>query len=60
MHFFEFQHVDFLEYENNQYPDWNVQEQGMDWPKDIKNQHAEIQKNAQNREKKINRKEIKI
>lgn len=30
------------------------------WPKDIKNQHAEIQKNAQIREKKINRKEIKI
>lgn len=51
---------DYLEYENNQYPDWNVQEQGMNWPKDIKNQHAEIQKNAQIREKKINRKEIKI
>lgn len=32
----------------------------MDWPQDIKNQHAEIQKNAQIKEKKINRKEVKL
>lgn len=51
---------DYLKFENNKYPDWNVQEQGMDWPEDIKNEHAEIQKNAQTRDKKIKRKEIKI
>lgn len=23
---------DYLEYERGKYPEWNVQEQGMDWP----------------------------
>ena len=41
-------------------PEWNVQEQGADWPLEIKNQHAELQANAQNREKKIKRKEVKL
>ncbi|TXE79020.1 type II restriction endonuclease [Campylobacter peloridis] len=47
---------DYLAFENNKYPDWNVQEQGMDWPEDIKNEHAEIQKNAQTRDKKNKKK----
>ncbi|EAI9066039.1 type II restriction endonuclease [Campylobacter lari] len=51
---------DYLAFENNKYPDWNVQEQGMDWPEDIKNEHAEIQKNAQTRDKKIIRQEVKF
>ncbi|EFO9213330.1 type II restriction endonuclease [Campylobacter lari] len=51
---------DYLAFENSKYPDWNVQEQGMDWPEDIKNLHAEIQKNAQTRDKKIIRQEVKI
>ncbi|MCR6593859.1 type II restriction endonuclease [Campylobacter insulaenigrae] len=51
---------DYLAFENSKYPDWNVQEQGMDWPEDIKNLHAEIQKNAQTRDKKIIRQEVKF
>ena len=37
-----------------------AQEQGADWPLEIKNQHAELQANAQNREKKIKRKEVNL
>ncbi|EAL1123625.1 type II restriction endonuclease [Campylobacter coli] len=50
---------DYLKKENGKYPEWNVQEQGMDWPLEIKNEHATLQQNAQNREKKVNRKEVK-
>ncbi|MDA3967110.1 type II restriction endonuclease [Helicobacter sp. WB40] len=50
---------DYLKEENGKYPEWNVQEQGMDWPLEIKNEHATLQQNAQNREKKVNRKEVK-
>lgn len=51
--------ADYLACENGKHPDWNVQEQGKDWPLEIKNEHAEIQKNAQSRVKKIVRKEAK-
>lgn len=51
--------ADYLVCENGKHPDWNVQEQGKDWPLEIKNEHAEIQKNAQSRVKKIARKEAK-
>lgn len=51
--------ADYLACENGKHPDWNVQEQGKDWPLEIKNEHAEIQKNAQSRAKKIVRKEAK-
>ncbi|WP_323053622.1 MULTISPECIES: hypothetical protein [unclassified Campylobacter] len=37
---------DYLSVESGKHPDWNVQEQGMDWPLDIKNEHAEILKIA--------------
>jgi len=37
---------DYLATEDNKYPDWNVQEQGMDWPAEIKNEHSEITKNS--------------
>ncbi|WP_291935825.1 type II restriction endonuclease [Campylobacter sp.] len=50
----------YLEKEGGKFPDWNVQEQGIDWPLEIKNDHAEIQRNAQTRDKKIIRKEAKI
>lgn len=33
---------DYLNVENNKYPDWNVQEQGADWPQEIKTAHADI------------------
>ena len=33
---------------------------GANWQLEIKNQHAELQANAQNREKKIKRKEVKL
>lgn len=50
---------DYLDFESGKLPEWNVQEQGMDWPLEIKNEHALIQQNAQSRKKKINRKEVK-
>lgn len=50
---------DYLKTENGKYPEWNVQEQGMDWPLEIKNEHAQLQLNAQNREKKVKRDEVK-
>ncbi len=51
--------ADYLACEGGKHPDWNVQEQGKDWPLEIKNEHAEIQKNAQSRVKKVIRKEAK-
>lgn len=51
--------ADYLACEGGKHPDWNVQEQGKDWSDDIKNQHANILKNAQNRDKKVIRKEVK-
>lgn len=51
---------DYLSKENGKFPEWNVQEQGMDCPLEIKNEHAEIQKNAQSRKKKVIRKEVKL
>lgn len=51
--------ADYLACEGGKHPDWNVQEQGKDWPLEIKNEHAEIQKNAQSRDKKVIRKEAK-
>lgn len=43
--------------ENNSFPEWNVQEQGKDWPMEIKEDHAEILKNSSKRKKTINREE---
>lgn len=51
--------ADYLACEGGKHPDWNVQEQGKDWSDDIKNQHANILKNAQSRAKKVIRKEVK-
>lgn len=50
---------DYLSVGGGKHPDWNVQEQGMDWPLDIKNEHAEILKNSSVREKNIKRAEAK-
>ncbi|WP_276882516.1 type II restriction endonuclease [Campylobacter cuniculorum] len=50
---------DYLSVENGKYPDWNVQEQGRDWPTDIKDRHAELLKNSSVREKNIKRIEAK-
>lgn len=43
-----------------QHPEWNVQEQGADWPLEIKTKHAELQTNAQSKDKKVKRKEITL
>lgn len=51
---------DYLRIENGKYPEWNVQEQGMDWPTDIKTEHAEILKNSSMREKIVKRGEVKL
>lgn len=51
---------DYLARENGKFPEWNVQEQGADWPLQIKNEHAQITQNAQKREKKVVRKEVKL
>ncbi len=37
------------------YPEWNIQEQGKDWPSEAKNTHARLLQNAQLREKKVKR-----
>ncbi len=37
---------DFLEQENGIYPKWNIQEQGADWPLEIKTKHADITKQS--------------
>ncbi|MBM0603208.1 GIY-YIG nuclease family protein [Helicobacter pylori] len=49
------------DYRNNNHdalPEWNVREQGKDWPNDIKDEHANTTQKAQNREKAIHRKAI--
>lgn len=33
---------DYLLIEHNKFPEWNVQEQGMDWPENIKREHSQI------------------
>lgn len=50
---------DYLANEGGKYPEWNVQEQGMDWPLKIKDEHAEILKSSSTKNKMINRREIK-
>lgn len=42
----------------NKLPDWNVQEQGMDWPSEIKNEHSQITKRSLKR--KTKRKKIEM
>ncbi|WP_104683060.1 GIY-YIG nuclease family protein [Helicobacter felis] len=37
------------------YPEWNIQEQGKDWPSEAKDTHANLLQNAQTREKKVTR-----
>lgn len=50
---------DYLEYERGKYPEWNVQEQGMDWPLAIKDEHAQILKLSSSKQKTNKRKEVK-
>ncbi len=50
--------TDYRNNSNDALPEWNVQEQGKDWPNDIKDEHANITQEAQNREKAIHRKAI--
>jgi hypothetical protein len=49
---------DYLAHENNQYPEWNVQEQGADWPAEIKEGHSSITKNSLDKSSK--RKQIEL
>ncbi|MCK0504479.1 GIY-YIG nuclease family protein [Helicobacter pylori] len=50
--------TDYRNNSNDALPEWNVQEQGKDWPNDIKDEHANIAQKAQNREKAVHRKAI--
>ncbi|PAF46692.1 restriction endonuclease [Helicobacter sp. 12S02634-8] len=50
---------DYLANENGQYPEWNVQERGMDLPMGIEDEHVEILKMSATKDKTIIRKEIK-
>ena len=43
---------DLLENDNGEYPDWNVQEQGMDWPEWIKIAHADLLRESTKRKSK--------
>ncbi len=49
---------DYLSKENNKYPEWNVQEQGLDWPDEIKAEHSNITKMSLGR--KTTRKKAKM
>ncbi len=42
---------DYLDSSGGIYPDWNVQEQGKDYPLEIKTEHTNLQSNAQKRNK---------
>ncbi|WP_448530558.1 hypothetical protein [Raineya sp.] len=48
---------DFLSVEGK-FPDWNVQEQGMDWPEDVKKEHSDITSQSLNNKSK--RQKIKL
>ncbi|AFI07159.1 GIY-YIG nuclease family protein [Helicobacter pylori] len=50
--------TDYRNNNNDALPKWNVQEQGKDWPNDIKDEHANTTQKAQNREKAVHRKAI--
>ncbi|MGN8514215.1 GIY-YIG nuclease family protein [Helicobacter pylori] len=50
--------TDYRNNSNDALPEWNVQEQGKDWPNDIKDEHANTTQKAQNREKAVHRKAI--
>lgn len=50
---------DYLNVEDGKFPEWNVQEQGMDWPLNVKDDHAQLLKKSSSRKKKINRQEVK-
>ncbi len=49
---------DYLSMENNHYPDWNVQEQAMDWPEEVKREHSRITAGSLNNKSK--RKKMKM
>jgi len=48
---------DYLKNENGHYPEWNVQEQGADWPQEIKENHSKLTNKSLERE--TSRKKIK-
>ncbi|MFP6351774.1 GIY-YIG nuclease family protein [Helicobacter pylori] len=50
--------TDYRNNSNDALPEWNVQEQGKDWPNDIKDEHANTTQKAQNREKAVHKKAI--
>ncbi|WP_121276834.1 GIY-YIG nuclease family protein [Helicobacter pylori] len=50
--------TDYRNNNNDALPEWNAQEQGKDWPNDIKDEHANTTQKAQNREKAVHRKAI--
>ncbi|MCQ2845474.1 GIY-YIG nuclease family protein [Helicobacter pylori] len=50
--------TDYRNNNNDALPEWNGQEQGKDWPNDIKDEYANTTQKAQNREKAIHRKAI--
>ena len=43
---------DYLEREKGVYPEWNLQEQGSDWPNEAKDAHADILKESAKRSRK--------
>ncbi|MBO7203162.1 MAG: hypothetical protein J6V30_06490 [Paludibacteraceae bacterium] len=50
--------ADYKMKENGNYPQWNIQEQGADWPLEIKNEHSEITQKSLSKTSK--RKQISI
>jgi len=51
--------LDYRSVENNNFPDWNIQEQASDWPTEIKQQHAKIMEESSKKKLAKGRKEAK-
>ena len=51
---------DFRSIENGNYPIWNIQEQGADWPIEIKKENALIMKKSTTRSTKKGRNKIRL
>ena len=51
---------DFRNRERGQYPKWNIQEQGADWPQEIKVEHSNILTKSSQKKIKTGRKVVKF
>lgn len=50
--------IDYKKVSGGVYPRWNIQEQGADWPEDIKLLHSDITQKSITRAKRVNRRSV--